>query len=132
MKEFVGTFQRQAEGHELTLRFRSLSDAQDAAGDLVDFLLAGVRPRRSAPSADPSEPPAATVQGEPSTPPAGPLAADLDRDMGEHGYSEQDMARMLNVCQTTVNRWRNGGYLPTGKARKALFRLLYAQEGGPQ
>ena len=45
MKDFPAAFQRQTESYEFSLRFCSLQDAEQAARDLIDFLLAGVRPQ---------------------------------------------------------------------------------------
>ena len=55
MKDFPAAFQRQTETYEFHLRFCSLQDAEQAARDLIDFLMAGVRPKKEAAPEPPQE-----------------------------------------------------------------------------
>lgn len=125
MKDFPAAFQRQTESYEFSLRFCSLQDAEQAARDLIDFLMAGVRPKKEAPPEPPKE-----AKERQKTIPRGPIADDLNRYMNEHGYSEQDMAKILGVAQTTINNWRRGICLPTGDKMKDVFYLLYGSVEG--
>ena len=125
MKDFPAAFQRQTESYEFSLRFCSLQDAEQAARDLIDFLMAGVRPKKEAPPEPPKE-----AKERKRTIPRGPIADDLNRYMQEHGYSERDMAKILGVAQTTINHWRRGIYLPTGDKMKDVFYLLYGYVEG--
>lgn len=125
MKDFPATFQRQTETYEFSLRFSSLPDAEQAARDLIDFLMAGIRPKKDAAPEPPQEP-----KDRPKALPRGPLADDLNQYMQEHGYSERVMANLVGTNQTSVNNWRRGICLPTGKNRKALFALLYGTHEG--
>ena len=126
MKDFPAAFQRQTESYEFSLRFCSLQDAEQAARDLIDFLMAGVRPKKETPLEPPKE-----AKERKRTIPRGPIADDLNRYMNEHGYSERDMAKILGVAQTTINHWRRGICLPTGDKMKDVFYLLYGYvEGG--
>lgn len=128
MKDFPAAFQRQTESYEFSLRFCSLQDAEQAARDLIDFLMAGVRPKKSQVSEQTKEtgpePKEKTVENS-RTIPSGPIAKDLNAYMQEHGYSEREMAKILGVSQTAVNHWRRGICLPTGDKMDALFYLLY-------
>lgn len=128
MKDFPAAFQRSTETYEFSLRFCSLQDAEQAARDLIDFLMAGVRPKKSQASeptketgTEPKEKPVENSR----TVPSGPIAKDLNAYMQEHGYSERDMAKILGVAQTTINHWRRGICLPTGSKMDDLFYLLY-------
>ena len=94
MKDFPAAFQRQTESYEFSLRFCSLQDAEQAARDLIDFLMAGVRPKKEAPPEPPKE-----AKERKRTIPRGPIADDLNRYMKDHGYSERDMAKILGVSQ---------------------------------
>ena len=120
MKDFPAAFQRQTESYEFSLRFCSLQDAEQAARDLIDFLMAGVRPKKEAPPEPPKE-----AKERKRTTPRGPIADDLNRYMQEHGYSERDMAKILGVAQTTINHWRRGICFPTGDKRRDVLYLLY-------
>lgn len=125
MKDFPAAFQRQTESYEFSLRFCSLQDAEQAARDLIDFLMAGVRPKKeTAP-----EPPQEAKERQRAIP-RGPIADDLNRYMNEHAYSERDMAKILGVAQTTINHWRRGICLPTGDKMKDVFYLLYGYVEG--
>lgn len=133
MKDFPAAFQRQTESYEFSLRFCSLQDAEQAARDLIDFLMAGVRPKKG----QESEPTKETVPEPQEKPvensrtiPRGPIADDLNRYMNEHAYSERDMAKILGVAQTTINHWRSGICLPTGDKMKDVFYLLYGYVEG--
>ena len=125
MKDFPAAFQRQTESYELSLRFCSLQDAAQAARDLIDFLMAGVRPKKEAAPEPPQE-----AKERQKTIPRGPIADDLNRYMNEHAYSERDMAKILGVAQTTINHWRRGICLPTGDKMKDVFYLLYGYVEG--
>ena len=125
MKDFPATFQRQTEIYEFSLRFCSLQDAEQAARDLIDFLMAGVRPKKEAAPEPPQE-----AKERQRAIPRGPVADDLNRYMQEHGYSERDMAKILGVAQTTINHWRRGICLPTGDKMNDLFYLLYGYVEG--
>ena len=125
MKDFPAAFQRQTESYEFSLRFCSLQDAEQAARDLIDFLLAGVRPKKEAAPEPPQE-----AKERKRTIPCGPIADDLNRYMQEHAYSERDMAKILGVAQTTINHWRRGICLPTGDKMKDVFYLLYGSVEG--
>ena len=125
MKDFPAAFQRQTETYEFHLRFCSLQDAEQAARDLIDFLMAGVRPKKEAPPEPPKE-----AKERKRTIPRGPIADDLNRYMNEHAYSERDMAKILGVAQTTINHWRRGICLPTGDKRRDVFYLLYGYVEG--
>ena len=133
MKDFPAAFQRQTESYEFSLRFCSLQDAEQAARDLIDFLMAGVRPKKEAPpeppKAAPPEPPK-EAKDRKRTIPRGPIADDLNRYMQEHGYSERDMAKVLGVSQNTINHWRRGICLPTGGKVKDVLYLLYGSVEG--
>ena len=120
MKDFPAAFQRQTESYEFSLRFCSLQDAEQAARDLIDFLMAGVRPKKETAPEPPKE-----AKERQRTIPRCPIADDLNRYMQEHGYSERDMAKILGVAQTTINHWRRGTCLPTGDKKRDVFRLLY-------
>ena len=120
MKDFPAAFQRQTESYEFSLRFCSLQDAEQAARDLIDFLMAGVRPKKEAAPEPPQE-----AKERQRAIPRGPIADDLNRYMNEHAYSERDMAKILGVAQTTINHWRRGICLPTGDKVKDVFYLLY-------
>lgn len=120
MKDFPAAFQRQTESYEFSLRFCSLQDAEQAARDLIDFLMAGVRPKKEAAQEPPQE-----ANERKKTIPRGPIADDLNRYMNEHAYSERDMAKILGVSQNTINHWRRGLCLPTGDKMKDVFYLLY-------
>ena len=120
MKDFPAAFQRQTESYEFSLRFCSLQDAEQAARDLIDFLMAGVRPKKDADQEPPQE-----AKERQKTIPRGPIADDLNRYMKDHGYSERDMAKILGVSQNTINHWRRGICLPTGNKVKDVFYLLY-------
>ena len=127
MKDFPAAFQRQTESYEFSLRFCSLQDAEQAARDLIDFLMAGVRPKKeTAP-----EPPQEAKERQKKIP-RGPIADDLNRYMNEHAYSERDMAKILGVAQTTINYWRRGICLPTGDKMKNVFYLLYGYVEGDE
>ena len=127
MKDFPAAFQRQTESYEFSLRFCSLQDAEQAARDLIDFLMAGVRPKKeSAP-----EPPQEAKERQ-KTIPRGPIADDLNLYMQEFDYSERDMAKILGVAQTTINNWRRGICLPTGDKKKDVFYLLYGYAEGDE
>lgn len=125
MKDFPAAFQRQTESYEFSLRFCSLQDAEQAARDLIDFLMAGVRPKKEAAPEPPQE-----AKERQKTIPRGPIADDLNLYMQEFDYSERDMAKILGVAQTTINHWRRGICLPTGDKMKALFQLLYGSVEG--
>ena len=125
MKDFPAAFQRQTESYEFSLRFCSLQDAEQAARDLIDFLMAGVRPKKEPPPEPPQE-----AKERQRTIPCGPIADDLNRYMQEHAYSERDMAKILGVAQTTINHWRRGICLPTGDKMKDVFYLLYGYVEG--
>ena len=125
MKDFPAAFQRQTESYEFSLRFCSLQDAEQAARDLIDFLMAGVRPKKEAPPEPPQE-----AKERQRAIPRGSIADDLNRYMQEHGYSERDMAKILGVAQTTINHWRRGICLPTGDKMKDVFYLLYGYVEG--
>ena len=125
MKDFPAAFQRQTESYEFSLRFCSLQDAEQAARDLIDFLMAGVRPKKETPPEPPKE-----AKERQRTIPRGPIADDLNRYMQEHAYSERDMAKILGVSQTTINHWRRGIYLPTGDKMRDVFSLLYGYVEG--
>ena len=125
MKDFPAAFQRQTESYEFSLRFCSLQDAEQAARDLIDFLLAGVRPKKEAAPEPPQE-----AKERQRAIPRGPIADDLNRYMNEHAYSERDMAKILGVAQTTINHWRRGICLPTGDKMKDVFYLLYGYVEG--
>lgn len=125
MKDFPAAFQRQTESYEFSLRFCSLQDAEQAARDLIDFLLAGVRPKKETAPEPPKE-----AKERQKTIPRGPISDDLNRYMNEHGYSERDMAKILGVAQTTINHWRRGICLPTGDKMKDVFCLLYGYVEG--
>ena len=125
MKDFPAAFQRQTESYEFSLRFCSLQDAEQAARDLIDFLMAGARPTKETPPEPPQE-----AKERQKTIPRGPIADDLNRYMQEHGYSERDMAKILGVAQTTINHWRRGICLPTGDKMKDVFYLLYGYVEG--
>ena len=125
MKDFPAAFQRQTESYEFSLRFCSLQDAEQAARDLIDFLMAGVRPKKEAAPEPPQE-----AKERQRTILRGPIADDLNRYMNEHGYSERDMAKILGVAQTTINHWRRGICLPTGDKMKDVFYLLYGYVEG--
>ena len=125
MTAFPASFQRQTESYEFSLRFCSLQDAEQAARDLIDFLMAGVRPKKETPPEPPQE-----AKERQRTIPRGPIADDLNRYMQEHGYSQRDMAKILGVAQTTINHWRRGICLPTGDKMKDVFYLLYGYVEG--
>ena len=125
MKDFPAAFQRQTESYEFSIRFCSLQDAEQAARDLIDFLMAGVRPKKEATPEPPQE-----AKERKRTIPRGPIADDLNRYMNEHAYSERDMAKILGVAQTTINHWRRGICLPTGDKMKDIFYLLYGYVEG--
>ena len=125
MKDFPAAFQRQTESYEFSLRFCSLQDAEQAARDLIDFLMAGVRPKKEAAPEPPQE-----AKERQRAIPRGPIADDLNRYMNEHAYSERDMAKLLGVAQTTINHWRRGICLPTGDKMKDVFYLLYGYVEG--
>lgn len=125
MKDFPAAFQRQTESYEFSLRFCSLQDAEQAARDLIDFLMAGVRPKKETAPEPPQE-----AKERKKTIPRGPIADDLNRYMQEHAYSERDMAKILGVAQTTINHWRRGICLPTGDKMKDVFYLLYGYVEG--
>ena len=125
MKEFPVSFQHKTESYEFSLRFCSLQDAEQAARDLIDFLMAGVRPKKEAPPEPPKE-----AKERKRTIPRGPIADDLNRYMQEHGYSERDMAKVLGVSQNTINHWRRGICLPTGGKVKDVLYLLYGSVEG--
>lgn len=125
MKDFPAAFQRQTESYEFSLRFCSLQDAEQAARDLIDFLMAGVRPKKEAAPEPPQE-----AKERQKTIPRGPIADDLNLYMQEFDYSERDMAKILGVAQTTINHWRRGICLPTRDKMKALFQLLYGSVEG--
>ena len=127
MKDFPAAFQRQTESYEFSLRFCSLQDAEQAARDLIDFLMAGVRPKKEAAPEPPQE-----AKERQRAIPRGPIADDLNRYMNEHAYSERDMAKILGVAQTTINNWRRGICLPTGDKTKDLFYLLYGYVEGDE
>ena len=127
VKDFPAAFQRQTESYEFSLRFCSLQDAEQAARDLIDFLMAGVRPKKETPPEPPKE-----AKERKRTIPRGPIADDLNRYMNEHGYSERDMAKILGVAQTTINHWRRGICLPTGDKMKDVFYLLYGYVEGDE
>ena len=120
MKDFPAAFQRQTESYEFSLRFCSLQDAEQAARDLIDFLMAGVRPKKETAPEPPQE-----AKERQRTIPRGPIADDLNRYMKDHGYSERDMAKILGVSQNTINHWRRGICLLTGNKVKDVFYLLY-------
>ena len=120
MKDFPAAFQRQTESYEFSLRFCSLQDAEQAARDLIDFLMAGVRPKKETPPEPTQE-----AKERQRAIPRGPIADDLNRYMNEHAYSERDMAKILGVAQTTINHWRRGICLPTGDKRRDVLYLLY-------
>ena len=122
MKDFPAAFQRSTETYEFSLRFCSLKDAEQAARDLIDFLMAGEK--EAAP-----EPPQEAKERQ-RTIPRGPISDDLNRYMQEHAYSERDMAKILGVAQTTINHWRRGICLPTGDKMKDVFYLLYGYVEG--
>lgn len=127
MKDFPASFQRQTESYEFSLRFCSLQDVEQAAQDLIDFLMAGVRPKKEAPPEPPKE-----AKELKRTIPRGPIADDLNRYMQEHGYSERDMAKILGVSQTTIHHWRRGISRPTGDKRRDVFYLLYGYVEGDE
>ena len=127
MKDFPAAFQRQTESYEFSLRFCSLQDAEQAARDLIDFLMAGVRPKKDAPPEPPKE-----AKERKRTIPRGPIADDLNRYMQEHAYSERDMAKILGVAQTAINHWRRGISLPTGDRIQDVFYLLYGYVEGDE
>ena len=127
MKDFPASFQRQTETYEFNLRFCSLQDAEQAARDLIDFLMASVRPKKETPPEPPQE-----AKERQKTIPRGPIADDLNRYMNEHAYSERDMAKILGVAQTTINHWRRGICLPTGDKMKDVFYLLYGSVEGDE
>ena len=122
MKDFPAAFQRQTESYEFSLRFCSLQDAEQAARDLIDFLMTGA-PRKQKEANAPEHP--QEPEERPKALPRGPIAYDLNRYMQEHGYSERVMANLVGTTQNSVNNWRRGIYLPKGKNRKSLFALLY-------
>ena len=125
MKDFPAAFQRKTESYEFSLHFCSLQDAEQAARDLIDFLMAGVRPKKETAPEPPKE-----AKERQRTIPRGPIADDLNRYMNEHAYSERDMAKILGVAQTTINHWRRGICLPTGDKMKDVFYLLYGYVEG--
>ena len=125
MKDFPAAFQRQTESYEFSLRFCSLQDAEQDARDLIDFLMAGVRPKKEA-----TPKPLQEAKERQRAIPRGPIADDLNRYMNEHAYSERDMAKILGVAQTTINHWRRGICLPTGDKMKDVFYLLYGYVEG--
>ena len=125
VKDFPAAFQRQTESYEFSLRFCSLQDAEQAARDLIDFLMAGVRPKKEAAPEPPQE-----AKERQKTIPRGSIADDLNLYMQEFDYSERDMAKILGVSQTTINHWRRSICLPTGDKMKALFQLLYGSVEG--
>lgn len=125
MKDFPAAFQRQTETYEFHLRFCSLQDAEQAARDLIDFLMAGVRPKKEAAPEPPKE-----AKERQRTIPRGPIADDLNLYMQEFDYSERDMAKILGVSQTTINHWRRGICLPTGDKMNDVFYLLYGYVEG--
>lgn len=125
MKDFPAAFHRQTESYEFSLRFCSLQDAEQAARDLIDFLMAGVRPKKEAAPEPPKE-----AKERQKTIPSGPIADDLNRYMTEHGYSERDMGKILGVAQTTINNWRRGICMPTGRCKDVLLSVLYRNQGG--
>lgn len=125
MKDFPAAFQRQTESYEFSLRFCSLQDAEQAARDLIDFLMAGVRPKKDA-----DQEPQQEAKERQRTISRGPIADDLNRYMQEHGYSERDMAKILGVAQTTINHWRRGISMPTGDRIQDVFYLLYGYVEG--
>ena len=127
MKDFPASFQRQTESYEFSLRFCSLQDAEQAARDLIDFLMAGVRPKKETPPEPPQE-----AKERKRTIPRGPIADDLNRYMQERGYSERDMAKVLGVSQNTINHWRRGICLPTGGKVKDVLYLLYGHVEGDE
>ena len=127
MKDFPAAFQRKTESYEFSLRFCSLQDAEQAARDLIDFLMAGVRPKKETAPEPPKE-----AKERQRTIPRCPIADDLNRYMQEHGYSERDMAKILGVAQTTINNWRRGIFLPTGDKMKDIFCLLYGYVEGDE
>ena len=122
MKDFPAAFQRQTESYEFSLRFCSLQDAEQAARDLIDFLMA----KEAAPES-PQE-----AKERKITIPSGPIADDLNLYMQEFDYSERDMAKILGVAQTTINHWRRGICLPTGDKMKDVFYLLYGYVEGDE
>ena len=127
MKDFSAAFQRQTESYEFHIRFCSLQDAEQAARDLIDFLMAGVRPKKEAAPEPPQE-----AKERKRTIPRGPIADDLNLYMQEFDYSERDMAKILGVAQTTINHWRRGICLPTGDKMKDIFYLLYGYVEGDE
>ena len=127
MKYFPASFQRQTETYEFHLRFCSLQDAEHAARDLIDFLMAGVRPNKETPPEPPQE-----AKERQRAIPRGPIADDLSRCRQEHGYSGRDMAKVLGVSQNTINHWRRGICLPTGGKVKDVFHLLYGYVEGDE
>ena len=127
MKDFPAAFQRQTESYEFSLRFCSLQDAEQAARDLIDFLMAGVRPKKETAPEPPQE-----AKERQRTIPRGPIADGLNRYMNEHAYSERDMAKILGVAQTTINHWRRGICLHTGDKMNDLFYLLYGYVEGDE
>ena len=127
MKDFPAAFQRQTESYEFSLRFCSLQDAEQAARDLIDFLMAGVRPKKEAPPEPPQE-----AKERQRTIPRGPIADDLNRYITEHGYSERDMAKILGVSQNAINHWRRGICLPTGDKKRDVLCLLYGRVEGDE
>lgn len=120
MKDLPASFQRQTESYELSLRFCSLQDAEQAARDLIDFLMAGVRPKKETAPEPPKE-----AKERQRTIPRGPIADDLNRYIQEHGYTERDMEKILGASQSAINNWRRGICLPTGDKRKDVLYLLY-------
>lgn len=125
MKDFPAAFQRQTESYEFSLRFCSLQDAEQAARDLIDFLMAGVRPKKETAPEPPKE-----AKERQKTIPSGPIADDLNRYMQEHGYSEREMAKVLGTSQNSINHWRRGICMPTGRCKDVLFSVLYGNQGG--
>lgn len=127
MKDFPATFHRQTETYEFSLHFSSLPDAEQAARDLIDFLMTGVRQKK-----DPAQEPPQEAKERQKTIPRGPIADDLNLYMQEFDYSERDMAKILGVSQTTINHWRRGICLPTGDKMKDVFYLLYGYVEGDE
>ena len=46
----------------------------------------------------------------------------------EHFCSQEDFAKMIGVSYVSVNRWENGHFAPTLKAKKKLC-ALFKKEG---
>lgn len=127
MKDFPAAFQLQTESYEISLRFCSLQDAEQAARDLIDFLMACVLPKEETAPEPPKE-----AKERQRTIPRCPVADDLNRYMNEHAYTERDMAKILGVAQTTINNWRRGICIPTGDKMKDIFYLLYGYVEGDE